>query len=85
MLFMLALVGLLLFSVIGSIQLRHAGPDRYAPFIYTCVLWLASLPALTGDWVWSLITAALGLLLARYMVRRRAREFATRSESERDI
>jgi hypothetical protein len=85
MLFMLWLVGLLLFSAIGSIRLRHAGPDRYAPFIYTCALWWASLPALTGDWVWPLFTVPAGLLTARYMVRRRAREFAARSESARAI
>ena len=85
MLFMLWLVGLLLFSAIGSIRLHHAGPDRYAPFIYTCALWWAALPALTADWVFLLLTVPAGLLTARYMLRRRAREFAARSESERAI
>jgi hypothetical protein len=85
MLFMLFLVALLVFSAIGSIQLRHAGPDRYAPFIYTCAIWWALLPTLTGDWAWSLITVPAGLLMARHMVRRRASEFATRPESEQAI
>jgi hypothetical protein len=85
MIFMLCVVCLLLFSAIGSIQLRDAGPDRYAPFIYVCALWWAALPALTGDWVWTLFTVSAGLLTARYMVRRRAREVAARSASQRDI
>lgn len=79
--FVFWVVGLLLFSTAGSIHLRRAGPERYAPFIYTCALWWACLPALAGDWLWTLLSVPVGLVAARYLIRRRAVEVARRGTS----
>lgn len=85
MLFVIWLLGLLLYSAIGTYRLRNAGAERYAPFIYTCALWWASLPAITGDWVWALFSVPGGLVVAHIMVRRRAAEMEARTGTREEI
>ena len=64
------LVALLAFSAIGAVRLRATGGPRYARFIYLCVLGVAVLPLLTGDWIWSLVWLLPGAIIARMMIRR---------------
>ena len=85
MLFWVWIIGLLAFSAIGAVRTHSAPLDRYATFIYVCVVGWSSIPIVTGDWLWSLLLLPLGLAIARLMIRRRATSRAKSPDDPRAI
>jgi hypothetical protein len=69
-----------MFSAIGEYRLHAVSDDRYTRFIYTCALWWASLPIVTGDWRWSLLFLPAALVVASFIDRRRRAAKAAKRE-----
>jgi hypothetical protein len=85
MFFWVWIIGLLAFSAVGAVRTKTAPVDQYATFIYVCAVWWASIPIVTGDWLWSLLFLPAGLVVARLMIRRRATSRVTPPDDPRAI
>ena len=71
MLFWFWVFALLLFSAVGSIRLRAASRERYAPFVYACATGWALIPATTGDYAWMFATIPAAIVVAPVILHRR--------------
>jgi hypothetical protein len=79
------IAGLLMFSAGGAIRLRADVGHRYSRFIYVCMLWFASLPIVTGGWLWSIPCLLAGLVLAPIMIRQHTEHVRKASSQKRII
>jgi hypothetical protein len=67
------LVGGLGFRWAGTQYFRRAPNARYATFLVAGAIWFAVLPAIFGDWTWSVAFLGAGLVEAYLRLRARRR------------